>query len=1508
LVLFSPIAFENLRNRNLPDGSEHNKRLALYTAAMAEVARGNRVPFVDLFQATRVEYAKESQPLTINGVHLNEHGNWLVARAIDRALFPKEEELTQDQQAFDKLRQAVLDKNFYWFERYRTLDGYNVYGGRADLRYTDNISNRDVMQREMEVLDAMAANRDKRIWAVAQGSDLKIEDGNTPPFIPVKTNKPGAGPNGSHIFVDGEEAIQKMTVARGMKVNLFASEKEFPELAKPVQMAFDTKGRLWVAVWPTYPHWKPKEEMNDKLLVLEDTDGDGKADKCTVFADHLHCPTGFEFYNGGVLIAQAPGLLFLKDTDGDGKADLRVRLLDGLDSADTHHTANSFTFDPGGALYFQEGTFHHSQVETPYGPPQRLANAGVFRYEPRTQKFEVYVTYPFANPHGHVFNAWGQDIVYDGTGAQPYDGSLFSGHLEFPQKHPHPPQVYQQWTRPCPGVEILSSRHFPEANQGNLLVANVIGYQGILQYKVAEQGSSLAGTEVERIVYSSDPNFRPSDIKIGPDGAIYFLDWQNPIIGHMQHHLRDPNRDRGHGRIYRITHEGRPLLTPVRIAGEPIDKLLDLLKEPEDRVRYRVRIELTGRDSDQVIAAVDRWLANLESNDPNYQHLLVEGLWLHQAHNVVDVDLLKRILNSRDHRARDAATRVLCYWRDRVPGALELLKKLAADPHPRVRLQAVRAASFFTVPEAVEIALISEEYPSDVYLNFVRTETMKALGPYVKQAIAAGRQIAFTTPAGARFFLKSVSTDDLLKMAPGAAVYHELLARRGVHDEVRAQAAGGLAKLESKSELAILLEAIHAQDEKPGNAEESIVFDLVRLLTSHSASDLAGFRADLQKLATSARSPVTRELGYVALIAADGNVDRAWQLGSKSPAALKDLVNAMPLVRDPGHRASLYPKVEPLLKGLPPELALRAGPAKTVNGRYVRVDLPGKNRTLTLAEVEVYSDGRNVARSGKAAQKNTAHGGEAGKAIDGNTSGHWGDGGQTHTQEDTSNPWWEVDLGSELPIDAIVIYNRTEGSLGRRLNGFTLQVLDESRRPIFQKTKLPAPDRMASYEVSGASLERAIRHAAMKALTSVRGQESETFKALARFVHEDADRHAAVLALQRIPVNYWPREEAKPVLDSILTYGRKVPAKERTSPAVLDALQLADALVGLLPLEAARAARKELGELGVRVIRLATVPEQMLYNKERIAVKAGKPVEVILENNDLMPHNFVIIRPGALEEIGNLAESTATQPGAIERHYVPASPKVLVASHLLQPRTTEKLDFTAPKQPGVYPYVCTYPGHWRRMYGALYVVDDLDEYLADAEAYVAKHPLPIADELLKFNRPRKEWKYDDLASAVEQLEHGRSFASGKHMFEVASCVSCHKMNGAGVEIGPDLTKLDPKLKPVDILKDIIEPSFRINEKYYTYVIETQAGKLITGVILEETADSLKVIENPLAKSQPIVIKKADIVEKKKSDTSIMPKGLLDKLTREEILDLVAYVVARGDDHHKLFQGVHEHHH
>ncbi len=1512
LVLFSPIAHENVRDRNLPDGGENNMRLELYTAAMADVARTNKVPFVNLHKLSLDLYAKAAKPLTFNGIHVTEPGNRLLAGAIDQALFAGDPP-PRDAGTLEKIRRAVLERNFYWFNRYRTVDGYSIYGGRADLRFVGGQTNRVVVQREMEILDVMTANRDKRIEAIAASGGRKspdVDDRNVPPFIPVVTNKPGQGANGGHLFLDGEDAIQKMTVAKGMKVNLFASEKQFPELANPVQMSFDPQGRLWVAVWPTYPHWKPKEEMNDKILIFEDTDGDGKADKMTVFADHLHCPTGFEFYNGGVLVAQAPDLMFLKDTDGDGKADIRRRVLHGLDSADTHHTANSFVLDPGGALYFQEGTFHHTQVETPWGPPQRCANAGVYRYEPRTHKFDVYVGFNFANPHGHVFDRWGQDVVIDGTGSNPFHAALFSGHLPFPQRHGRPPQLYQQKTRPCPGMEILSSRHFPKEMQGHLLVGNVIGFHGILRYKIEDKGSSFHGIEAEPILSSTDQNFRPSDIRIGPDGAIYFIDWHNPIIGHMQHNLRDPSRDREHGRIYRVTYQGRPLLKSPKIAGEPIDKLLDLLKEPEDRVRYRTRIELGGRDSDKVLAAANAWLSQRmkeKKYDPELEHHKMEVLWLHQNHNVVNGDLLKGMLGSTDFRARAAATRVLCYWRDRVPEALELLKQQAGDKHPRVRLEAIRAASFFKAAEAVEIVLISAEHPSDQYLDFTRGETMRALDPFVKKALAEGRPINFTSTAGARFFLKTVSTDALLKMKPARPVYLELVFRKGVRDEQRKSALAGLARLENKSEMSVLLDAVRLHDQQAGGqAEDSVLFDLVRLLTARGAKELAPMRDELEKLASAGTTPLTRQLGYVALVAADGSVDKAWALGLKSVSALNDLVSAMPLLSDPGHRAALYPKVKPLLDGLPKELASAAEQDKTVLGRFVRVELPGKQRTLTLAEVEVYSAGRNIARQGKARQKNTAFGGEAQRAIDGNKSGNYSDNGQTHTSENTADPWWEVDLGGEFPITAIVIYNRTDRALGKRLQGFTLKVLDKSRNVVFEKKKLPAPDVKAAYEIGRESPALIVRRAAMNALTSVRGQEEATFKELARFVRVPTERQAAIQALGRIPTRHWPKEAAKPLLDNLLGYVRQIPAKERTSGAALDAMHLADALASLLPLAEARLIRKELGELGVRMIRLGTVPDQMLFDKERIVVKAGRPVEILFENTDLMPHNLVVTLPGALEEIGNLAEATSTQADAMARHFVPHSKKILFASRLLQPREAQKIGFLAPAKPGVYPIVCTYPGHWRRMNGALYVVADLDEYLADPEGYLAKNPLPIADELLKFTRPRKEWKFEDLAAAIDKLDHGRSFTNGKQMFQVANCVACHKMNGAGVDIGPDLTKLDPKLTRRDILRDILDPSFKINEKYQSWTIETQAGKVLTGLILEEKGDTVKLIENPLVKSEPVVLKKSDILERRKSPNSIMPKGQVDRLTREEILDLVAYILARGDQRHPLFLGAHDH--
>jgi glucose/arabinose dehydrogenase/lysophospholipase L1-like esterase len=745
LVLFSPIAHEDLGNPDLPDGRENNQRLELYTQAMAEVAKAHGVFFVDLFTPSSRLYAVAKARLTIQGVHLNTEGNRQIAQVIDRALFG---DPPPHQEAYlKKLREAVADKDFHWFNRYRVTDGYSTYGDRAFLTFVrgtpTNVNpkqvgkvrkedvlpnNYEVLQRELPVLDIMTANRDRRIWAVARGSDLQVDDSNTPPLIDAATNLPRVP-----AFLSGEESIQKMTVGQGLKVELFASEREFPELVNPVQMSFDTRGRLWVAAWKNYPHWQPGTPMDDKLLILEDTDRDGKADKRTVFAGDLNNPTGFEFYNGGVILAQAPNVVFLEDTNGDDRYDVKEIILHGFDTADTHHTINSFTFDPGGALYMQEGIFHRTQIETPWGPPVRQADGGVYRFEPRTWKIETFIPMNFPNPHGHVFDHWGRDIVFDATGGQPYYGPSFSTRKYYPametNKAPKPGNVR---VRPVGGAAILSSRHFPEAMQGNLIVLNTIGFRGLLNYKMSEDGAGLKSTEVEPILQSADENFRPVDAEVGPDGALYFVDWHNPIIGHMQHNLRDTSRDRSHGRVFRVTCPERPLLPPARIAGQPIPQILDLLKEPEDRVRYRAKIELSARDTKDVLPALQSWMDRLDPKNEQYEHHMMEALWVHQWHNRVNEKLLARMLRSSDPWARAAATRVLCYWRDRVADPLSLLKVQANDPHPAVRLEAIRAASFFQTSKAAEVALESLNHPQDRFLEYTLDQAMNTLKPFIR--------------------------------------------------------------------------------------------------------------------------------------------------------------------------------------------------------------------------------------------------------------------------------------------------------------------------------------------------------------------------------------------------------------------------------------------------------------------------------------------------------------------------------------------------------------------------------------------------------------------------------------------------------------------------------------------------------------------------------------------------------------------------------------------------------
>jgi putative membrane-bound dehydrogenase-like protein len=678
IVLFSPIAHEDTHNPNVPDGRAHNVRLAACTRATAEAAKEAGVAFVDLFHPSLDLFARSTHPLTINGVHLSEEGDRQLAEVIAESLLGKPVSWTP---ALEPLRQAVLDKDLHWWNRYRASDGNDIWGSRSTLKFVNDQSNADVLQPELTMLDVMTANRDEVVWARAAGQNRAVDDSNVPRPVPVISNVGGGSKSSSAVkegslnYISGEEGLKRMAVARGFEVKLFADEARFPQLVKPVQLQFDTKDRLWAAVWPTYPKWEPHGKMNDALIILHDDDRDGIADRVTEFAK-VQNPLGFEFWNGGVIVTNQSDLLFLKDTDGDDVADVRIRMLQGLDTSDTHHGANNLIYGPDGGIYWQSGVFMVHNHEHPWGPSLQSSASAMYRFDPRRFTISMHALNS-PNPHGISFDSWGYHYATDGTGGRAYqvrpEGDGFKMH-----------ELLKKEVRPVTASEVVSSTHFPESMQGDFLICNVIGFLGIKHYHLERNpetgtvwgepaGDELSvtvtnadGTKyVDRsrgLLMSGDKNFRPSDAIFAPDGSLYFSDWQNVIIGHMQHNVRDPNRDHAHGRIYRMTAIGRPLQTPVPIDGQPISALLDNLKSPVDGIRHRTRIELSERDSKEVIAATKAWLTQFDPHKKEDAHHFLEALWLHQQHNVRDFPLLQQVLSSPEPHARIAAKTVQHFW------------------------------------------------------------------------------------------------------------------------------------------------------------------------------------------------------------------------------------------------------------------------------------------------------------------------------------------------------------------------------------------------------------------------------------------------------------------------------------------------------------------------------------------------------------------------------------------------------------------------------------------------------------------------------------------------------------------------------------------------------------------------------------------------------------------------------------------------------------------------------
>ena len=756
IALVSPTYFQDVTDRlDVPDGTKENENLSLYTEAMREVAMDKGVPFIDLFAITK-EWSATEQNLTSDGVQLTEHGYRKLAPYLADHLFGGE----ADASMRDDILALVKDKNWFWKNDYKIPNGVHAYGRRHTPFGPDNYP------MELEKIKEMTAIRDSAIWEKLAGRDVDVlaADKSTYALPPVTTNYSLVADGGTVEYLYGEQATQTMTTAPGFKVELFASEEMFPELANPAQMSFDNRGRLWVSCMPTYPHYKPGDDKpNDKLVIIEDTDSDGKADKTTVFADDLHVPVGFELAPEGVYVSQGSDLVLLKDTDGDDHYDEREIIFSGFDDHDTHHTISAFTTDPSGAIIMSEGLFLHTNVETPYGPV-RATNGGFYRFQPQRRHLQRYAQIAIPNPWGTAFDDYGQPFFLHTS--NPAVRWLMPSTMRdrYAIQAPLSPELIppDDRVRPTSGMEFVSSRHFPDEMQGDMLFNNTIGFLGTKQFAVEDDGTGYKLRLRHDLLQGMDVNFRPVDLEFAPDGSLYVVDWHNVLVGHMQHNARDPLRDHVHGRVYRITYPGRPLVEPASIAGADLKTLFDNLKLPEFRTRYRTHRELRGRDAKEVVAAARAFVADLDKDDPDHERLLLEALHATWGANAPDQDLLEAALMAEDYRVRAGAVQVLRYVGDKVENQVELLNAAAADDHGRVRLSALVAATWLPEDAGRMVIATAKEYPVDDWMKDNFEDALKHL---TGEGLERGR--------GNEVIVSHLKGADLEQFAAGWDIYHE---------------------------------------------------------------------------------------------------------------------------------------------------------------------------------------------------------------------------------------------------------------------------------------------------------------------------------------------------------------------------------------------------------------------------------------------------------------------------------------------------------------------------------------------------------------------------------------------------------------------------------------------------------------------------------------------------------------------------------------------------------------
>lgn len=542
--------------------------------------------------------------------------------------------------------------------------------------------------------------------------------------------------------------LASFKVLDGFQVNLFASEED--GVPNPLVIRWDERGRLWVITTTAYPQPAPGETPQDKILILEDTNHDGRVDKTTVFADGLRMPTGMELAAPGQLyVGEGEKLWLFKDTNGDDRVDEREVVLRGFGTGDTHQNINSFIWSPDGALVMHQGLHCYSSVSTPWGV-KRLYGSGFWRFWPRSRKLEAYPTGMPANAWGTAFTRQGQPVMVAGAAgmfwARPMEFSVPEITTNNPQPYflltrfmlPYSGQIIKtNGLRKFCGVDIAGSKRWPRGMQEELITGGFFE-NAVFRYQINDDPAAPSGLEaVEQtpLLTSSHVAFRPVDVRFAPDGSLFIADWYDPIIGHYQASFRHPHRDKAHGRIWRVS----SLQNPEAQAPAPLASgALWQHAAGDDRwAAYQAARLLACAEPAQAHAevAANRELALAAMKSPGNLRAAALRLQLHStAPNQEDPSNFQ---GTTDPGLRAIETHFWGTHADEISNIEERLAQAIADDVARVRLEAIVACGKWSHPNAIKIALRALDKPMDTFLDRALWLAVHATAAHWKPALQA---------------------------------------------------------------------------------------------------------------------------------------------------------------------------------------------------------------------------------------------------------------------------------------------------------------------------------------------------------------------------------------------------------------------------------------------------------------------------------------------------------------------------------------------------------------------------------------------------------------------------------------------------------------------------------------------------------------------------------------------------------------------------------------------------